>query len=119
MDGVLGASLPVFLGLTIFLFGGAAFLAGEALADSWRSPWQVLAYSLLMGIGDRFLVYALFGGELLSAWGFVVHAMVIGGIMLLAYRLTLAHRMVSQYPWLFERTGPFSWREKAGVHAGM
>jgi len=30
-----------------------------------------------------------------------------------AYRLTQAHKMVAQYPWLYERAGLFAWREKA------
>jgi len=29
-----------------------------------------------------------------------------------AYRLTLARRMTVQYPWLYERTGIFTWRNR-------
>ena len=32
MEQLLGVSLPVFLGLTVVLFGGAAFMTGQAVA---------------------------------------------------------------------------------------
>lgn len=113
MDAVLGAPLPVFIGLTVILFGGAAFMMGQAVAGTWRPVWQVVAYGALLALGDRFLVYALFGGELLSLTGYLVHAGVLIGIGLIAFRVMRTHKMVSQYPWLYERTGPFGWREKA------
>jgi hypothetical protein len=113
VEGILGASLPVFIGLTLVLFGGAAFLMGQAVAATWRPSWQVLLYGALLTIGDRFLVYALFEGELLSVSGYLIHAAVLIGIGLVAYRLTKAHKMVSQYPWLYERAGLFTWRERS------
>jgi len=112
MDTALGASLPVFLGLTVGLFGLASFLAGQALARGWKPAWQILLFCLLLTAFDRFLVYALFDGDLLSRLGFAVHAIVLLAISTIAYRLTLAHKMVAQYPWLFERAGPFGWRER-------
>jgi hypothetical protein len=118
MDGVLGASFPVFLCLTVLLFGGCAFMTGQALAEGWRSVWAVVAYSLLLGAGDRFLVFGLFGGPLFSLYGFAVHTGVIGAVAMLAFSVARARRMVSQYPWLYERTGAFTWREKS-PHAGL
>ncbi|HYG89927.1 MAG TPA: hypothetical protein VD978_27155 [Azospirillum sp.] len=115
MDGILGTSPAVFVGLTIILFGGCGFLTGQALAEGWKPPFMVIAYSILMGLGDRFLVFALFGGQLLSLYGFVLHTLVIGAITFVSYRMALARRMVSQYPWLYDRAGPFSWREKIGA----
>ena len=112
MDELLGASLPVFIGITLVLFGGAAFLMGQALAETWRPAWQNVVYGALLAIGDRFIVYALFGGELLSIWGYLVHAVVLIAISLTSYRMSRAWRMVQQYPWLYERTGVFTWREK-------
>jgi hypothetical protein len=42
--------------------------------------------------------------------------LVVAGILALiaatAYYLTRARRMVQQYPWLYERRGPFGWRRK-------
>ncbi len=115
MDGFLGSSPAVFFGLTVLVFGGCGVLTGQALAEGWRPPGVACGYALLLGLGDRFLVWGLFGGELLSLYGFVVHTLVIGAITLTAYRISVARRMVSQYPWLYERAGPFGWRERVGV----
>jgi hypothetical protein len=110
MAAVLGTSWPVFLGLTVVLFGGAAYLTGQALAATWRPAWQALPYSLLLGLGERFLVFALFQGELLAPWGYVVHSLVIYLFCLLGFRLTRAERLTAQYPWLYERRGLLGWR---------
>lgn len=112
MEPLLGATAPVFLGLTIGLFGGCAFLAGQELAGAWRPVGYVFFYSALLGLGDRFLTFALFQGQLLHLSGFVVDTLVLTLICLASYRVTLARRMVTQYPWLYERLGLFGWREK-------
>lgn len=110
METLLGAPLGVFIGVTLVLFGGAAWLTGQALAGTWRPAWQAFAYAPLLAAVDRFLIFALFEGELLSPWGYLLHALLLLAIMLLAYRVTRARRMVSQYPWLYERAGLFAWR---------
>jgi len=113
MESLLGTSWPVFIGLTVVLFGGASFLMGQALAETWRPAWQNVLFGLMLGAADRFLNFALFGGELLTITGYVIHSAVLVAIALAAYRLTQAHKMVAQYPWLYERAGLFAWREKA------
>jgi hypothetical protein len=112
LEDLLGSSLGVYLGLTVFLFGLAAFLMGQALATTWRPMWTCLAYSALLAAGDRFLVYALFDGPLFSLAGYLVNAATLAAIAILAYQLTRANKMVTQYPWLYERTGPLGWRKK-------
>ena len=112
MSALLGTSLYVFLGVTLCLAGGAAWLMGRTLGASWRPLWQVPLYSLLLGLGDRFIIYALFDGELLSATGFVIDVAVIAAIGLIAFRLSRVRAVLRQYPWLFERFGPFAWRAK-------
>jgi hypothetical protein len=104
------ASLPVFLGLTVILFGGCAFMTGQALAATWRPWWQIIPYGLMMGAADRFLGYALFGGELLSVGGWLFDSTVIILVAAVAFRLTRARRMAEQYPWLYRRDGLFGWR---------
>jgi hypothetical protein len=66
---LLGTSMPVFLGLTIVVIGFAAFMTGQALANTWKPVWHVVIYCLLLGLADRFLTFALFDGELLSVTG--------------------------------------------------
>jgi hypothetical protein len=48
----------------------------------------------------------------------VIDAIVILGIGSLGYRYVRARQMTTQYRWLYERTGPFSWRERPGQAAG-
>jgi hypothetical protein len=67
---------------------------------------------LLLGAGDRFLSHALFQGPLWSLAGYFGHTALLLAIALAAYRLTLARRMVSQYPWLYQRDGLWDWRER-------
>lgn len=113
MESVLGSSGPVFIGVTVVLFGGASWMTGRALAFTWKPLWLVLPYGILLGFGARFLTYALFTGELLSPSGYLVSTAVIWLVMLIAYRLYSVHQMVQQYPWMYERRWLFAWREKA------
>jgi hypothetical protein len=114
------------LGLTIIMFGGGGFLMGQAIAETWRPWWQILPYGALLAIANEFLGFALFQGPFIVdslvsknsqplGWAVLVYlfdAAVITAVGLLAYRLTLVRKMAEQYPWLYERVGPFRWREK-------
>lgn len=113
MEALLGNGPGVFLGVTVCLMGFAAFMTGKALAETWKPPWHAVAYAGLLGLADRFLAFALFGGELLSFPAYVVDSAVLAGIALFAYRLARARKMVEQYPWLYERAGLLDWREKS------
>ena len=112
MEDILGSSIPVFIGVTLVLMGFAAYMTGQALAGTWRPLWQVYPYGLMLGAADRFLTWALFQGPLFSLAAYVIDTAVLLVICLSAYRLTQARKMVSQYPWIYERSGPFAWREK-------
>ncbi|MGH6881306.1 MAG: DUF6867 family protein, partial [Hypericibacter sp.] len=46
MEFILGESIPVFIGLTIILFGGASFMMGQALGETWRPAWQNVVYGM-------------------------------------------------------------------------
>ena len=75
-------SFGVFLLVTIILGGGAAVLAGRAIAQTWRPWWQIVAYMLILGAAVRFIHFALFGGTLLS-----LHYYVVDSAICLALRL--------------------------------
>jgi len=115
MEQVLGNSFAVFVGMTFVIVGGASWLMGQALAANWRPLWQLFIYAALLGCADRFLIFALFEGELLSIGGYLIDTAVLIGLALVAFRLNRVRRMVAQYPWLYEQTGPFGWRRKAGA----
>ncbi len=112
MQTLLGTSFGVFIGLTVIITGGAAIMTGRALADGWKSPVQVVLACLGLTFANRFLVYALFGGELLSLPGFLTGLVVITALALLAHRITAVRKVVSQYPWRYERVSLFAYREK-------
>ena len=112
MQDLLGTSFGVFLALTVLVMGFAAFMTGLALANTWKPAWHAVVYLVLLGFADRFLTFALFDGELLSLSGYLIDTAVLVAIGLFAYRITLARKMVSQYPWIYERSGPFSWRRR-------
>jgi len=107
-----GTTLPVFIGLTLVLLGGAASMMGQAVATTWAPAWHNVLYGLLLGVGDRLLGFLLFGGELLSITGYLIDTAILTAIALVSYRATRAHAMVRQYPWLYERSGLFGWRER-------
>jgi hypothetical protein len=107
-------SLGEFIGVSLVLFGFAAFLMGQAIAETWRPAWQNVTYGLILAIGNHFIDCALFEKNWLSLMHYLVDAVVIIAIALFAHRITLARKMVQQYPWLYERTGLLSWRNRNG-----
>jgi branched-chain amino acid transport system ATP-binding protein len=106
------ADWPVFLGLTLVIFGGASWLSGAAIATTWRSCWQVVGYGLLLALFDRFLNWALFGGDLFSPSGLARDYAVILAVGCLSWRLRYVGRMVNQYPWLYVRSGLLNWQRR-------
>ncbi len=65
-------SFGVFVLVSIVLGGGAALLAGRAIAETWRPWWQVIAYSFILGATVRFFHFSLFDGTLLSGHYYLV-----------------------------------------------
>jgi hypothetical protein len=112
MQPLLGTSFGVFIGLTVIVAGGAAIMTGRALADGWKPAWQVVFACFGLDLANRFLTYALFGGKLLSLSGFLIDFVVITALGLLAHRITAVRKMITQYPWRYERVSLFTYREK-------
>ncbi len=112
MESVTGSSPFVFIGVTVVLFGGAAWITGRALAVTWKPLWLALFYGMLLSLGARFITFALFEGVLLSLRGYLGSTAVVWLVMCIAYRLHRAHQMVQQYPWMYERRWLFAWRDK-------
>ena len=110
---ILGAPVGAFAVVTLLLFGPGAAATGRALARNWRRPWQSIPYAMLLALGDRFLLYALFDGQLLSPSGYGIAAAVLLVFVALAYRITLVRLMVRQYPWLYEPAGLLGWRKRS------
>lgn len=118
-------SFLVFFFLTVLIGGGAAWATGRALALKWRPYREVVVYSALLGLADRFLHWGLFldrpldvyKGTITSLHYYAVDTAVLLVFASIAYRLTKAACMTRQYSWLYRRTGPFTWtKREPGAH---
>ena len=105
-------SFGVFLLVTIILGGGAALLAGRAIAATWRPWWQVVAYSFILGGAVRFIHFSLFDGTLLSVHYYLLDSAVCMAFGFLGFRAARVAQMVTQYRWINEGAGPLRWRRK-------
>ncbi|MGD9920946.1 MAG: DUF6867 family protein [Pseudorhodoplanes sp.] len=105
-------SFFVFLLVTIILGGGAAFLAGRAIALTWRPWWQVAAYMLVLGGVVRFFHMALFEGHLLTLHYYLVDTAFCLMFGFWGYRMTRARQMAEQYGWVYSRAGMLNWAKK-------
>lgn len=105
-------SVLLFLLVTVVMGGWAGWMAARAVARGWR-PYRACIPALLgVAAAVRFIHFALFSGTLLSAQYFLVDALVVLAIGSASFRFTRAGQMTTQYRWLYERTGPFTWRER-------
>ena len=120
MQGILyeEPSFWLFALVTVAMGGWAAWMTGRAIAITWRPYWNLILYLLILGAAVRFIHFALFDGTLRSIHYYVVDTIVILIIGSLGFQYYRARLMTSQYRWLYERTGPFSWREKASHTKG-
>ncbi len=103
-------TILVFLLISVVLGGGAATMMGRNFAVNWRSPIAVIVAGIGLALGVRFLHYALFQETLLTPMGFLADAIVIIAFSLVGFRWQRADQMTTQYYWLYERTGPLTWR---------
>lgn len=101
-----------FLFVTVILAGGAAFLTGRAIAQSWQSDIELFAYMVLLAAATRFIHFALFNGTLLSLHYYVVDLIVLVVIGFLGKRITRAGQMATQYSFDYDRKGSFGWGKK-------
>ncbi|MFZ4807214.1 MAG: DUF6867 family protein [Hyphomicrobiaceae bacterium] len=105
-------SAVAFAVITVLLCGGAAWMTGQALARTWRELPLVLFYMALLGAVSRFFHWGLAGGSLLSVHYYLTDTAVLMLIAAVSWRLARTTLMVSQYPWLYRRTGPLSWTDR-------
>ena len=105
-------SFGVFVLVTLILGGGAAALAGRAIALTWRPWWQIVVYMLVLGGAVRFFHFALFGGTLLSVHYYVVDSAICMVFGFIGFRAARAAQMITQYRWINQPNGPLRWRRK-------
>ncbi|MEZ5670031.1 MAG: hypothetical protein R3F55_21865 [Alphaproteobacteria bacterium] len=113
--------------VTVILFGFLAFMTGASVARGWASLGRLALYCALLAVGERFMAHAIVWDRFymildifwtdegvslgFDAYYFVALASCLF-FAFVAYYSTRASLMVRQYPWLYERTGPFGWRHR-------
>lgn len=105
--------LWIFVLVTLIMGGAAAIAAGRAVADSWSHPNIVALYAALLAAAVRFIQYAVFNQPLLSLPTYLIDVAVLLFVADLAFRHRRTTQMVRQYPWVYEKTSPVTWRSKA------
>ena len=93
-------SLGVFLLVTVLLGGGAAWLTGRAIAQTWRPWWSMIPYMLILGVAIRFFHVTLFNGTALSPHYYAVDTAIALLLAGLGFRLTRQAQMRRQYGFL-------------------
>jgi NO-binding membrane sensor protein with MHYT domain len=120
MSGILYEEdyVGLFLLVTVFMGGGAAWLAGRAIASTWR-PWlHVAGYMLILGAAVRFIHFALFEGTLLSPQFYAIDTAVCLIFGFLGFRVTRVAQMTTQYRWINERAGLLRWQRRTATNLG-
>ena len=108
----------LFLLVTVIMGGGAAFLAGRAIAATWRPWWHVAFYMLILGLAVRFIHFALFEGTLVSPQFYAVDTAVCLIFGYLGFRATRVAQMTTQYRWINARAGPLRWARRSTALPG-
>lgn len=113
MQGFLYEEATVWAFLIVTGLGAwAAWMTARGMALAWKPFWQCALAVLALGGAVRFLHYALFEGTLLSLRYYLTDTLILLAVAAAGYRITRTRQMTRQYRWLYERTGPFTWRER-------
>ena len=86
--------------VTGIIGGGAAWLAGRAIARTGRPFWHVIGYMALLGAAVRFAHFALFDADLLAPLSYAADTLFVLVVGCLGWRVTRATQMVTQYAGL-------------------
>jgi NO-binding membrane sensor protein with MHYT domain len=120
MNGILYEEdyVGLFLLVTVVMGGGAAWLAGRAIAATWRPWWHVAGYMLILGLAVRFIHFALFEGTLLSPQFYAVDTIVCLIFGYLGFRVTRVAQMTTQYRWINAPAGFLRWTRRTATIPG-
>lgn len=91
---------------------GAAWITGKSCAQTWRSLPVLVVYGLLLGLGVRFLHFALYAAPMFSFKHYILDTLVLIAVASFGYQFKRTNQMTSQYHWLYEKTSPLTWRNR-------
>jgi hypothetical protein len=113
--------------VSIIMFGFLAYMTGANMARNWRPIGHLVFYCALLAVGERFMAHTIVWHRFYllldifwtdGEWSVAFDAYIFISFVIcltfgfLAYYATRASLMVRQYPWLYERSGPFGWRRR-------
>jgi uncharacterized protein DUF6867 len=104
-----------FLLVSIALGGGAAWLAGRAVARTWRPLWQVLGAMFVLGAAVRFIHFALFESRLADIFAYGRDTGIAIAFAFAGFRTMRAQQMARQY-WFLAKAAETN-HDKASDHA--
>jgi hypothetical protein len=112
MQGILydDPSVYLFILVTLVMGGAAGFSSGKAIAQTWRPGWHLVASALVLGVGVRFIHFALFGASFLTAQFYAIDTILVLLATFAGFRLTRVKQMTTRYRWLYRGAGPFAWK---------
>lgn len=111
MDIVAGHA---FFGEYVFMIlcMAAAWMTGRSIASDWKPLWNLALSVLGLGLGARFLHFALYQAEFVSPGRYLIDTAVLAVVAYIGYLFTRTNQMTRQYHWLYEKASPISWRAK-------
>ncbi len=102
----------LFVLITVLIGGWMSWRMGRGIAAAWKPLWLILPAALGLGLGVRFLHFALFEGTLLSLHYWLIDSGVCALFGGLGWRFERAATMARQYAFAFERVFTFRFRRK-------
>jgi len=105
-------SLGLFFLVTFVMGGGAAWLAGRAIAMTWRPWWHVAFYMVVLAVAVRFIHSAVFDTKFLSLHYYLVDVVICLLFGYFGFREMRVYQMVTRYRWINQRTGLLRWRRR-------
>ncbi len=90
----------------------AAWITGKSCAQTWRGLPVLVVYGLLLGLGVRFLHFALYAAPMFSFKHYILDTLVLIAVASFGYQFKRTNQMTSQYHWLYEKTSPLTWRNR-------
>jgi len=116
MQGILyeEPSFWSFVMVSLLMGGWTAWRTGKSVAEGWGNlvP-HVVIYTLLLGLGIRFIHHALFNGTMFSLHYYLIDTAILMVFSIAGFRFTRTKQMSTKYYWLYEKAGPFAWKKKS------
>jgi hypothetical protein len=96
----------------LILCAAGGWMIGKSVASDWKGLGSLVVFTLLLGLGARFLHFALYEAAFISPGRYLIDTALFLVVAYLGYRFTRTNQMTRQYHWLYEKASPFSWKDR-------